>query len=43
MAFHQVLASEKLLDRVFTRLDPRQSLRAQLGLTICSIALVTAR
>ncbi|MDV2995330.1 MAG: Adaptive-response sensory-kinase SasA [Chroococcidiopsis sp. SAG 2025] len=42
MAFHQILASEKLLDRVATRLDPRQSLRARLGLTICSIALVMA-
>ncbi|OWY66364.1 hypothetical protein B7486_37220 [cyanobacterium TDX16] len=42
MAFHQILASEKLFDRVATRLDPRQSLRARLGLTICSIALVMA-
>ncbi|MDZ4875960.1 MAG: Adaptive-response sensory-kinase SasA [Chroococcidiopsis cubana SAG 39.79] len=42
MAFHQVLASEKLLDRVAKRFDPRQSLRARLGLTICSIALVMA-
>lgn len=42
MAFHQILASEKLFDRVAKRLDPRQSLRARLGLTICSIALVMA-
>ena len=42
MALNQVLDSEKFLARVFTRLNPRQSLRARLGLTICSIALVMA-
>lgn len=42
MVFHRVLASEKLFDRFVMRLDPRQSLRARLGLTICGIALVMA-